>query len=212
MKRVLQEHEQGEEDREEEEEEDSGSGVEDGHDGEEDDDDQEYDDDEAPPCPVQCWEDAVTVTDALVRDAHTLWNNYGGDKTVAKSFWVDSDAEPRCLLEFVALEMADFHLQGAEYAGVEIWTQFRASNAPNRGLEFHFDKDERLAAASEKIWKHPVVGTATYLTTGGAPLVVFATASPEGDEPDDEGGDDVVEGEAVDNGGEEDENDCMIFI
>lgn len=132
-------------------------------------------------CPVQCWDQAVTVTDALIRDAETLWDRYGGDKKVAKSFWVEADAEPRCLVESTALQIADFHLQGAEYAGVEIWTQFRAENAIDRGLDFHFDKDERMAA-NEKVWKHPVVGTATYLTTGGAPLVVFATASPEGEE------------------------------
>ena len=130
------------------------------------------------PPPVQCWDNAVNVSDSLIRDAKILWDCYGGDKAKAKSFWVDADDEPTCCIEATALQMADFHLQGIEYAGVEIWTQLRTSKNP--GLGFHFDKDEQ-AAANENIWKHPVVGTATYLSAGGgAPLVVFATASPEG--------------------------------
>ena len=137
------------------------------------------DDDETPP--VQCWDDAIVDFDPLIRDAKFLWQTYGGNKKTAKSFWVDGDAEPRCQIEATALQIADFHLQAVEYAGVEFWTQFRASDAPDLGLEFHFDKDESKAAR-ENDWKHPVVGTATYLTTGGAPLVVFATASPEGGE------------------------------
>ena len=137
----------------------------------------EYPDDA--PAPVQCWDDAVVIHGSLVRDAKLLWETYGGDQSTAKSFWLDADAEPSCQLEALALEIADFHLQGADYAGVEIWTQFRTKNSG--GLGFHFDKDEQ-AALKDNAWKHPVVGTATYLTSGGAPLVVFATASPEGDE------------------------------
>jgi hypothetical protein len=137
--------------------------------------------------PVQCWPDnvVVQVTPELIADAHVLWNTYGGEKATAQSVWIQAHDPPRCLVEALALQIADFHLQGTPYAGVEIWVQYRSSSsssssssfANQHGLEFHFDKDEQ--AAKQNIWKHPVVGTATYLTTGGAPLVVFATASQE---------------------------------
>lgn len=161
---------------------------------EEEDDDEEHNDDESAgeDAPLfQCWDDVIVsdqALDSLVRDAKTLWKNFGGDKSTAKSFWVDANvSEPRCTVEALALEIADFHLQGAEYTGVEVWTQFRAADAENAGLEFHFDKDEKKIA-EENEWKHPVVATATYLTTGGAPLVVFSTASPEGCDQDDKHG------------------------
>eukprot|EP00977_Amphora_coffeiformis_P014292 scaffold3953_cov169-Amphora_coffeaeformis.AAC.13 len=163
------------------EEEETDSGFKNNVDDEQEEDGQ-YPDDLPPP--VQCWDEAVVISESLIRDAKILWETYGGDKKTAKSFWVDSDAEPSCQVEAMALEIADFHLQGAEYAGVEIWTQFRTKN--NGGLGFHFDKDEQ-AAVKDNAWKHPVVGTATYLMTGGAPLVVFATASPEGNEESHQG-------------------------
>ena len=170
-----QEEEEEEEDEDEEEEEEDDIGT----------------DNDSMPSPVQCWDEGVLVTDALLRDAHTLWDAYGGDQRVAKSVWIDADGPARCVIEATALQIADFHLAGADYQGVEIWTQFRKgaqkaddsvespTQQQSQGLEFHFDKDEQLVTR-ENVWKHPVVATATYLTTGGAPLVVFATTSAEG--------------------------------
>lgn len=143
--------------------------------------------DENPPSPVQCWDEAVDITPTLIRDVRILWKHYGGDRKTAKSFWLDADVNARCQIEAMALSIADFHLEGSKYAGVEVWTQLRDTDQP--GLGFHFDKDEKKAA-EEKIWKHPVVGTATYLTTGGAPLVVFATVSEEGSERHEQNSDD----------------------
>ena len=45
-----------------------------------------------------------------------------------------------------------------------------------KGLGLHFDKDERAHAERDE-WHHPMLATATYLTDGGAPLVVFNTSS-----------------------------------
>jgi len=79
--------------------------------------------------------------------------------------------EPDSLLGKFALEVAH-GVDGA--AGCEVWVQLRDKTTPNKGLEFHFDKDERALADRDE-WRHPVVATATYLTTGGAPLVIFET-------------------------------------
>jgi len=130
---------------------------------------------------VECFENAVNNTESLCKDVKLLWDQYGGSRDNAKSFWVPYSSEPRCLLEATALQIGKFHLQDFEFSGVEFWAQYRSSND---GLGFHFDKDEH-AAREENLWKHPTVATATYLSNEGAPLVVFETHSAEDIEEND---------------------------
>lgn len=103
--------------------------------------------------------------------------------SAAKSFWIDRKSEPLCLLEAFAQEVASYHL--SDYVGAEFWVQIRNNEVNDRGLELHFDKDEKLCALKD-IWKHPAIATATYLdvtslglTNGGAPLLVFDTSSTD---------------------------------
>ena len=51
----------------------------------------------------------------------------------------------------------------------------RSEAAPDQqGLAFHFDKDEALFCASNgTMWSHPELATVTYLSSQGAPTVVF---------------------------------------
>ena len=101
---------------------------------------------------------------------------------MAKSAWIDRDATPMSDLEGLALSVLRSHLvPGCEetIAGAEYWVQWRTGGGPGLGL--HFDKDERAHAERDE-WHHPMLATATYLTDGGAPLVVFNTTS-DGDGP-----------------------------
>ena len=118
------------------------------------------------------------------------WTRHGGDRTVAKSSWLPRGATPRSPLEALALGVLRAHtpddMPQDAVAGAEYWVQIRGGNGEacgirikqvdGKGLGLHFDKDERLHAARDE-WRHPMLATATYLTDGGAPLVVFDTAS-----------------------------------
>eukprot|EP00548_Thalassiothrix_antarctica_P020158 CAMPEP_0194191200 /NCGR_PEP_ID=MMETSP0154-20130528/65912_1 /TAXON_ID=1049557 /ORGANISM="Thalassiothrix antarctica, Strain L6-D1" /LENGTH=386 /DNA_ID=CAMNT_0038913693 /DNA_START=20 /DNA_END=1181 /DNA_ORIENTATION=+ len=185
---------------------------------EEDNVDDEFSDDSNNDEPVQCFDNSVVnyVDDDIGRgvnnnninnlyeDVLRLWDNYGGSRKSAKSFWLSYSSKPRCLLEATALQIGKFHLgNDYEFAGVEFWAQNRRCRSSDgegdMGLGFHFDKDE-YAAREQNLWKHPVVATATYLTNEGAPLVVFDTHSADdaGNSDDDDDDDAVVvKGEAT---------------
>ena len=119
------------------------------------------------------------------------WTRHGGDRTVAKSSWLPRGASPRTPLEALAYGVLRAHTPDETpvdaVAGAEYWVQIRGGNGEacgicipksneEKGLGLHFDKDERAHAERDE-WHHPMLATATYLTDGGAPLVVFDTAS-----------------------------------
>ena len=119
------------------------------------------------------------------------WTRHGGDRTVAKSSWLPRGASPRSPLEALAYGVLRAHTPDETpqdaVAGAEYWVQIRGGNGEacgiripksneEKGLGLHFDKDERAHAERDE-WHHPMLATATYLTDGGAPLVVFDTAS-----------------------------------
>jgi len=135
----------------------------------------------------RCWDDAVSsrMIRQVREEAERLWKAAGGDSKnkKARSFWIGLSDEPRCCLERLALEVARFHGSarsevGCRLLGAEFWVQVRSSEDPEekQGLTFHFDKDE-VAVQEWDLWSHPELGTVTYLTDGGAPLVVFSTPS-----------------------------------
>jgi len=119
------------------------------------------------------------------------WTRHGGDRTVAKSSWLPRGASPRSPLEALAYGVLRAHTPDETpvdaVAGAEYWVQIRGGNGEacglripksneDKGLGLHFDKDERAHAERDE-WHHPMLATATYLTDGGAPLVVFNTSS-----------------------------------
>jgi hypothetical protein len=129
---------------------------------------------------------------SLSRHCHILWNQFGGRREYAKSFWIGVNDEPSCILEKFAQDCGKFHC-GDDYVGAEYWVQHREgpvnSSEQDHGLEFHFDKDE-IAMKSKDIWRHPYFSTVTYLkpdsgdsnnssTEWGAPIVIFLTKSIE---------------------------------
>jgi hypothetical protein len=85
------------------------------------------------------------------------------------TFWLATDAEPRCALEELALAVLYAHggkvaaMGGATVAGVEWWVQVKDSASHQGGIDVHYDKDEALA---EKygVGVFPTVSTVTYLT------------------------------------------------
>lgn len=118
----------------------------------------------------------------LEAEARTLWAVAGGAREGARTFWLDADASPRCGLERLALAIVRFHYPTPaarrSVVGAEFWTQLRSSadEPAKQGLSLHYDKDE-VAVETWDIWAHPELATATYLTGGGAPLLVFSTCS-----------------------------------
>jgi hypothetical protein len=139
------------------------------------------------------WDDALSQAsrDELEGEARRLWKLAGGSREGAKSFWIARNSSPRCAVERLALDVAARHFRpgddgaipeqagGVEWSsvlGAEFWVQVRESSDDRAlsGLEFHFDKDEK-ALEEWDVFAHPALATATYLTRGGAPLVVFST-------------------------------------
>lgn len=145
----------------------------------------------------RCWDGAVakTALPCLTAEAYELWSSAGGSRKIARTFWIGLDDGPCCGLERLALDIVHFHFPTAasrrRVQGAEFWVQLRKSGdrCTKRGLEFHYDKDE-VAVEAWDIWTHPELSTATYLTDGGAPLVIFSTQSEEdmcSSEEDEEG-------------------------
>jgi len=99
--------------------------------------------------------------DASLLDAEgqTEWN------------WMGAKDQPRCSIEAFALELFKYHTQGdemvAETGGVEFKVAVTKGNSP-----FAFPHDE------------PALATATFLSSAGAPLVVFESrlADEKGDD------------------------------
>ena len=121
-----------------------------------------------------------------------------------RTFWVsaNSDTQPRCFLEQMALEVFHKHVPSGFYydpntSGAEWWVQIRPSPPAGRysmhasadandddngendmaktGISFHWDKDEdfRLLTGGS-LYIHPHVSTVTYLTGLGAPTMVLS--------------------------------------
>mmetsp|Transcript_77801 Transcript_77801/g.161630 ORF Transcript_77801/g.161630 Transcript_77801/m.161630 type:complete len:396 (+) Transcript_77801:115-1302(+) len=141
---------------------------------------------------VRCWDKAIEkdALPSLKGEANLLWRSLGGSRDYAKTSWIGVRDAPRCGLERLALSILSFHFPHGTEArravlGAEFWTQLRESEAPaeQQGLSLHYDKDE-AAVETWDIWSHPELGTATYLSGGGAPLLVYATRSPEDGEED----------------------------
>eukprot|EP00929_Paragymnodinium_shiwhaense_P009985 TRINITY_DN114452_c0_g1_i1.p1 TRINITY_DN114452_c0_g1~~TRINITY_DN114452_c0_g1_i1.p1 ORF type:complete len:406 (-),score=53.71 TRINITY_DN114452_c0_g1_i1:313-1365(-) len=102
------------------------------------------------------------------------------------SFWVGAFEEPSCTLERFALDVFWYHIRRLRCgslshirrmgvkAGAEFWVQRRARSLDRRlrAINWHFDKDEDLRDASDLV-VHPLIGTVTYLTAHGAPLVAL---------------------------------------
>lgn len=102
------------------------------------------------------------------------------------SFWVGAFSRTQTLLDRFALDVFWFHVARLQLskndvkaygrtAGAEFWVQRRRADQPlhERGMDWHFDKDEELED-QEDIVVTPVVGTVTYLSSSGAPLVVLS--------------------------------------
>ena len=103
-----------------------------------------------------------------------------------RSFWLASDAVPRCSLEAFAREIYIHqtrrfpHRRNEELSGAEWWVQVRRGDGRKAALghknpqdvSWHWDKDEQLVDDGGPT-VHPAVSTVTYITGMGAPTVVI---------------------------------------
>eukprot|EP00435_Cladocopium_sp_Y103_P037690 s863_g10.t1 len=100
------------------------------------------------------------------------------------SFWVGAREQARTVLDRFALQVFWFHTSRLSIsdavakfpnAGAEFWVQRRGPEqaASERGMDWHFDKDEDLLD-QEDLAVMPCVGTVTYFSSQGAPLVVLS--------------------------------------
>lgn len=108
------------------------------------------------------------------------------------SFWVGAFERTDNLLERFAHDVFWFHISRLQLsqrelksygrgAGAEFWVQLRTDEQPQheRGMDWHFDKDEDLLDTKD-IALTPTVGTVTYLSSAGAPLVVLSEPTLSG--------------------------------
>lgn len=102
------------------------------------------------------------------------------------SFWVGAFSKAQNVLDRFALDVFWFHAERLQLspedvrshgrrAGAEFWVQLRSAAQPwhERGMDWHFDKDEELLD-KEDVALTPTVATVTYLRNSGAPLVVLS--------------------------------------
>lgn len=115
------------------------------------------------------------------------------------TFWLSMNDEPRFSLEILAKKIFDIHVNNNSIkdsdfdqnnCGCEWWIQMRPSpnkkrlNSDSReavnGIQFHWDKDETLRDLSGgRLFIHPHLSTVTYLTSEGAPTMVFEDTTPD---------------------------------
>jgi len=150
--------------------------------------------------------DYTTKTTDLIFD-HSSNNNNASDihnmliqnckettgEDLPLTFWLAANDDPRCLLEQLAKDIFMYHVKSIkeidpDTSGCEWWVQLRPSLNRNRinsdakeaqrGIEFHWDKDETLRDATG-VFVHPHLSTVTYLTSNGAPTMVFDDSTPD---------------------------------
>lgn len=122
----------------------------------------------------------------LERDCESLFS-------ADRSFWMASDAVPRCALEAFAREIYIHqtrrfpHRRNGELSGAEWWVQVRRDDGRTGALghkdphdvSWHWDKDEQLVDEGGPA-VHPAVSTVTYITGMGAPTVVIPIGREDG--------------------------------
>jgi len=112
---------------------------------------------------------------------------FGGSRN--PSFWVSPGHEARTWFDRFALDVFWFHASRlglsrrdvaklGHGAGAEYWVQRRTMSQPRaqRGMDWHFDKDEDLLDEDD-VTVTPAVSTVTYLTGAGWPLMVLSEPS-----------------------------------
>lgn len=108
------------------------------------------------------------------------------------SFWMGAFEEANTLLDRYAQQVFWLHATRLGHtdasvracgrtAGAEYWVQRRGPEQPlhERGMDWHFDKDEDLLDQKDVVVM-PTVGTVTYLSSVGAPLVVLSQPMLDG--------------------------------
>ena len=116
-----------------------------------------------------------------------------------RTFWIQCDGRPRCVLEQMALEVFKHHVKDGvvfdpKTSGAEWWVQIRPSPPAGRynllddkegkdnddndlettGICFHWDKDEDLRLMmGGNMYIHPHISTVTYMSDSGAPTTAL---------------------------------------
>lgn len=130
--------------------------------------------------PFCAWDNVLLRGQALSMLATSAKQIFGGPNN--PSFWVGADQEARTPLDHIAKDILKFHTARLQLtgrpAGAEYWVQFRSPSQPfaERGMDWHFDKDEDLLDEQD-ITVAPAVSTVTYLSSAGWPLLVLSEPS-----------------------------------
>ena len=140
----------------------------------------------APALGFGSWDGAVQLQSAkllekLSADCKTVFSARtasDGDHSSGSTHWLAANAQPRCLLEQLALAILQAHAppdEGSAAGGVgaEWWTL--AIDAEDAAVGFHFDLDYE---AEERCAVHrtPYAATVTYLCDTGVPTLVVEKA------------------------------------
>ena len=135
--------------------------------------------------------ESKTLTPEVLLDELLLDCEIADSGLMPRTFWMPADAEPRCTLEKMALDVLQHHvgeLPPGTSCGAEWWVQLRPSpegtgryslhgdqddDLSKNGISFHWDKDEDLRILlGGSTYVHPHLSTVTYLTDLGAPTLV----------------------------------------
>ena len=151
---------------------------------------------QAPALGFGSWDAAIKLQSAkllekLSSDCKTVFSARtasAGDHSSGSTHWLAANAQPRCLLEQLALAILQAHApEGSAAGGVgaEWWTL--AIDAEDAAVGFHFDLDYE---AEERCAVHrtPFAATVTYLCDTGVPTLVVEkapTASSRDGPPED---------------------------
>ncbi len=124
-----------------------------------------------------------SVAEALVADCRAVFTARQAEDDVAYSagetYFVGADAEPRCALERLALDVFRFHAEGLRFdparSGAEWWTL--VLDAEDSDVSWHWDKDYGMEDFDVNVF--PNISTVTYCAAaGGATMVLEKTAPP----------------------------------
>ena len=119
------------------------------------------------------WHKALTPQQCvdLLNDAQRLVYD------ASRTFWLEADAEPRCALEQLALDVLRFHAarvpcDGPPVMGCEWWVQVRDSASTSASIGLHWDTDEELKSTTGEVRGRGVANPAS-----SAELSAFALGS-----------------------------------
>lgn len=128
---------------------------------------------------VNAWKEILVpeLTESLQKDCAIIFNSRAISEnenySTGSTYFIKANETPNNSLEAIAKAIFEFHTKGMTYdvskSGAEWWSQVIH---PQDDIGTHWDRDYGLEE-EDGLHEHPHFGTVTYLSSQGAPTVVF---------------------------------------